>query len=67
MHLINAEDQASHDAALAMSKDFLEMCQQDLPESEKALFHNHWRGDNDVPKRFRGEGTLEKLKSLKAI
>ena len=40
------------------------MCQEDLPESERSLFPNHWRG-NDVERRFRGEGKLKKLKELK--
>ena len=65
MHLINAKDEASHDAAVALSKEYFDMCQEDLPESEKSLFPNHWRG-NDVERRFRGEGTLTKLKELKA-
>jgi hypothetical protein len=66
MHLINSEDERSHDAAVALSKEYFEMCQEDLPPSEKALFPNHWRGD-DVERRFRGEGTLKKLRDLKAL
>ena len=65
MHLINAKDEASHNAAVALSKEYFEMCQEDLAESEKSLFPNHWRGD-DVERRFRGEGTLKKLRELKA-
>ena len=64
MHLINAKDEASHNAAVALSKEYFDMCQEDLAESEKSLFPNHWRG-NDVKRRFRDEGTIEKLKKLK--
>ncbi len=64
MHFIKGEDEASHNAALELSKEHFEMCQEDLPESEKALFPNHWRG-NDIDRRFRGEGTVKKLRELK--
>jgi hypothetical protein len=65
MHAINAQDEASHNAAVQLSKEYLEMYQEDLPGSQKALFPNHWRG-NDIERRFRGEGTLRKLRELKA-
>jgi hypothetical protein len=66
MHLISAEDEASHSAAVALSKEYFDMCQTDLQKSEKALFPNHWRG-KDLDRRFRGQGTVKKLRVLKEL
>jgi hypothetical protein len=66
MHLISAEDEASHNAAVALSKEYFDMCQADLQKSEKALFPNHWRGE-DLDRRFRGQGTVKKLRALKEL
>jgi hypothetical protein len=66
MHFVSAEDEDSHNAALALSKEYFDICQADLQKSDKALFPNHWRGD-DLDRRFRGEGTLAKLRFLKDV
>lgn len=67
MICVNARDEASHNAAVQSAKAYLDMCQDDLLESEKALFPNHWRGTDDIVRRFRGDGTVKKLKELKAV
>lgn len=66
MHHISAKDEKSHNAAIALSKEYFEMCQEDLPASERSLFPNHWRGD-DVERRFPREETVKKLRELKAL
>jgi hypothetical protein len=66
MHAINAQEETSHNAVVSLSKDYFEMCQEDLPDSQKSLFPNHWRG-NDIERRFRGEGKVKKLRELKAF
>jgi hypothetical protein len=64
---VHAKDEASHEAALQNSKAYLEMCQEDQTETEKALFPNHWRGTDDIVRRFRGDRTVEKLRELKTV
>jgi hypothetical protein len=66
MICVNAEDEISHNAAVQSAKEYFDMCQQDYSESEKSLFPNHWRGSNDIARRFRGDGTVKKLRELKA-
>lgn len=65
MSYASGVDEQSGKAASQSAESFLEMCQNDQLEDEKAFFPNHTRV-HKLEHRYRGEERRKKLKELKA-
>lgn len=65
MFIVNDDEQAAR-AASDKGIAFVEMCQADQKEEEKALFPNHTR-TMSLEQRYRGEERRERLAKLKRV